>query len=356
MKQYLICFFIGSLFVSCYSPKSDIEEDKFPEILDFPKFNDDEIVLDKIAELNVGEISSKNFLVKNDLCVVYQQGKQLDDYDSQYQICVLKSGKLLKKNSWITYSNYQGYINSNNDIIVANRKFLAPDYNTFIDIKEIDYKWITKKYEKEFKAPLGEPEIDSLVHKKIKLEELKFQNEILTKINTIKRVSWSDENSLIEHNLKDQYYIINEQSIAPFILFGSFLNSPIKKDSVDFYEWDNSMIEKLKPKIEVNKKENIFLEGSADELEKIKTTFFKEFDKVVVDNYWFSQGNHMVGSFGYKPVYLSYYDIIYNNIKTKTKVNNSNQSVANPLTTDDGLYFFQEINSKVVIWFLKNKQ
>ncbi len=354
MNKYLIYIFIISFFNSCYSPKSDIEEDKYPEMAEFPKFTDDKIVLEKIGEMNFGENSSKSFLVKNNLCIVYEQGKQLDDYQYQCQICIIKSGKLLKKISWKANSEYDGYITNSNDIIVANRKFIAPNYDTFIDIKKIDFEWISKKYEKEFKAPLGEPELDSLVHKKIKLEEIAFQKEIVSTINTIKCVSYLNDEGLTDYDLKNKNYLINEQSSNPLFIYGSFFNSLIKKDSVDFYEWDKLIIEKLKPKIEINQKKTVFVSEYTESLEKIRTTFFEEFDKVVVDNYWFSQGNHMVASFGYRPIYLSYSNIAYKNIKTKTKVNNTNQTVANPLKADDGLYFFQEINGKVLIWFLKN--
>lgn len=50
MKNYLLLLFLTVITLSCYSPKSDIEEDKHPDITHFPSLKNNSIKLTKVAE------------------------------------------------------------------------------------------------------------------------------------------------------------------------------------------------------------------------------------------------------------------------------------------------------------------
>ena len=354
MKYKILIFGLLLQFTtSCYSPKHDIEDDKFPDIPEFPKFEDDKIVLEKVVEINSTDKSYFSYKLENDLFVIYKNNGQEQDYSFINEIYFFRNGKKLTSDSWRTFEQ-MNFIDDNKNIFYDNKRFNAPDYRTITAIEIIDYKQIEKKYENQFH--LGEIEKDSLVTKKQNAEELVYQKLIFNQIKTIEFIDNAltpKDLPLPEYEARNFDFICNANSAKPFIINGAFLMKINPKPADTLSDLDLELYEKLKNKIKAIPYSKSFVWEGDDAFSKNK--MFKEFDNAVVDNAWYSTGNHMVGSFGYDSVLLNYYDVNFKSIATKTKVNHKIQSVSNPFETSDGFYF-KSINhksNKVTIWFLR---
>ena len=354
MKYKILIFGMLLQFTtSCYSPKQDIEEDKFPDVPEFPKFEDDKIVLEKVVEINSSDKSSFSFKIENDLFVMNKDCGQNEDYSNINEIYFFRNGKKLTSDSWTTFEE-MNFIDDNKNIFYDNKRFEAPSYKTVTTIEVIDYKQIEKKYENQFH--LGENEKDTLITKKQNSEKLVFQKSILNQIKTIEFVDnalTSLKIPLPEYEARNIDFICNANSAKPFIINGGFLMKINPKPADTLSDLDLELYEKLKSKIIAIPYSKSFVWEGDDAFSKNK--MFKEFDNAVVDNAWYSTGNHMVGSFGYHSVLLNYYDVNFKSIATKTKVNHKIQSVSNPFETLDGFYF-KSVNyksNKVTIWFLR---
>jgi hypothetical protein len=342
------------LIISCYSPKRDIETDKHPEIPAFPTFKNNEIILQKVSEFKIGKDAYFEYLIKENLFFIYIIGKQdiNDHYNSKRQLITLSDGKFISLNTWKDNLNVKPFIDGNRNIYIGNHLFYPPKYTQTGMLYFKDLSIISKKYQDQFH--LGESEKDSVLIQKIRVEEINYQKSIFDSIDDIH--SFSVFTNSTEEYYKNENFICNLYSGKPFYLNSDFFNkieSNIKtqnsslKDSVYFNQ--------LQSKIKRIALENQF----KPDIDSVDTdiNFFKESDKIVTENYWFNSGNHFVASFGYRPIYMYYYDVVYKNIKTKTKVDYSKESVSNPIKVKKGLYFIVENfdTNKLTFWLLKSK-
>ena len=354
MKYKILIFGLLLQFTTlCYSPKHDIEEDKFPDIPEFPKFEDDKIVLEKVVEITTSDKSYFSFKIENDLFVMNKDCGQDEDYSNINEIYFFRNGKKLASNSWRTFEK-MNFIDGNKNIVYDNKRFNAPDYKAINTIEIINYNQIDQKYKNQYH--LGEIEKDSLVTKKQNAEELVYQKLIFNQIKTIEFVDNAltpKDLPLSQNEALNTDFICNSNTAKPFIISGGFFAKINPKPADTLSDLDLELYEKLKNKIKAIPYSKSFVWEGDDAFSKNK--LFKEFDNAVVDNAWYSTGNHMVGSFGYDSVLLNYYDVNFKSIATKTKVNHKIQSVSNPFETSDGFYF-KSINhksNKVTIWFLR---
>jgi hypothetical protein len=334
---------------SCYSPKTDVEEDKYPEIPEFPNFSDKKVVLEKVMELPLSQKDNCSYLVKDNYFFIYNYPKTDSHENHTNRIFIMREGKLTIAEQWSNIPNINNlaFIDDRGNLYANNRKYIAPDFRQKKILPFYDTDDITKKYEHFFDT--GESEKDSALLKKIADEKSAFQQIILDKTDKILLVSDEARTGILNYADYRDNYLGNPDQEDPY-----FISSNVLKSLEKFSEQDDPLYITLHPKIKLSRKENIF---SADIRKETRdTVFFKIKDKTVSGNQWFSTGNHFVASFGYQPVYMYYYDVKLGNKTISTKENHTKIITLDPIRTATGKYFLVSNvkEGKFEIYYLKN--
>ncbi|WBV61614.1 hypothetical protein PFY12_05695 [Chryseobacterium camelliae] len=352
MKIRVLLLLSFSTILSCYSPKTEVEEDKYPEIPDFPSFTAKNIQAGKVIEIPLSQKDNCYFLVKDNYFFIYSS--PVLNSENDYRTFIIKDGQLIFSDQWkgIQKTNNLTFLDQQGNFYANTIKYFAPDYSHKKHLPTYDIEDITKKYEPLFH--LGEAEKDSALLKKIKTEQITFQKNILGKINQILLIP-SDNNTkkVSDHADYGSNYLCNSDHENPFFVTSSLFKEVKNPISTASEEKDPLYI-KFHSKIKISPWEN----NSSSTLPKKDrdSTFFVLKDKSVSGNQWHSQGNHFVASFGYNPVYTYYYNIQFNNKVISTKENNTKMIISEPIKTGSGRYFLvsnMEVQ-KFQVYFLKN--
>jgi hypothetical protein len=340
---------------SCYSPKTDVEEDKYPEIPEFPNFSDKKVVLEKVMELPLSQKDSCSYLVKGNYLFVYNSPGMHSYENSTNRLFIITEGKPVIFEHWQSIPNINSlaFMDAVGNIYANNRKYLAPDFHYKKILPFYDANDITKKYEPLFHV--GESEKDSALFKKIEEEQAVLQKNILAKGDQILIVA-----DVVNYVVNDEIpgraidgfnYLFNPgQKNAYFVSYNLLQELKAKGSAAE----NDPIYAQLRPKIKLSPRENSFSPEIRKEYRD--TVTFKIKDKIVSGNQWFSTGNHFVASFGYQPVYMYYYDVKLGNKTISTKVDHTKIITSDPIRTTTGKYFLVSNvkEGKFQIYYLKN--
>lgn len=341
------------LFVlsSCYSPKTDVEEDKHPEIPEFPHFSDKTVVLEKVMELPLSQKDNCRYLVKDNYFLVYNFPVTDSHQNSTNMIFIMKEGKLAISEQWKNRPsiNNLAFMDETGNLYANNRKYLAPDFRYKKFLPFYDLNDITKKYEHLFHT--GESEKDSALFKKIEDEQSVLQKNVLDKADQIVMVADLMNTEIPDHAIYGGNYLFNPGQKNTYFVSYNLLQDLKTKDSA--VEKD-PVYAKIRPKIRLSPNENSFSPEIRKEYRD--TVSFKIKDKIVSGNQWFSTGNHFVASFGYHPVYMYYYDVKLSNKTVSTKEDHTKIIASDPIKTKTGQYFLVSNvrEGKFQIYYLKD--
>ncbi|PIF47155.1 hypothetical protein CLU96_4202 [Chryseobacterium sp. 52] len=342
-----------SLFIlsSCYSPKTDVEPDKHPEIPEFPNFSDKTVVLEKVMELPLSQKENCTYLVKGNYLFVYNF-PTLDSYKNDTnRLFIINEGKLAIFETWKNRPdiNNLAFMDEAGNVYANNRKYIAPDFRYKKILPFYDLNTITKKYEHLFHV--GESEKDSALFRKIGDEQAALQKNILDQADQILMVADDMNSEIMDYAAYGDSYLFNPGQKNTYFVSSNLLQELKTKDAA--VENDPVYI-KLRPKIKLLQNENSF----SPEIRKeyIDSVSFTIKDKIVSGNQWFSTGNHFVGSFGYTPVYMYYYDVKVGNKTVSTKEDHTKIMTSDPIQTKAGKYFLVSNvkEGKFQIYYLRN--
>lgn len=344
-----------SLFIlsSCYSPKTDVEEDKHPEIPEFPNFSDKTVVLEKVLELPLSQKDNCNFMVSGNYLFLYNFPR-FDSYQNSInRLFIITEGKLAISEKWKNMPNINNiaFIDTNGNIYVNNRKYIAPDFRYKKILPFYDVNDIMKKY--EHLLHVGEPEKDSALLRKIEDEQAILQKNILNKADQILLIPNETSPGIVGFSGSSDNYLFNPGQKNTFFASSNLLQT-LKKDSTAYASENDPLYVKLRPKMELSQRENNF--SPKIRKEDRDTVSFNVKDKIVSGNQWFSTGNHFVASFGYHPVYMYYYDVKIGNKTVSTKEDHTKIIASDPIKTKTGKYFLVSNmkEGKFQIYYLKN--
>ncbi|MBB6372488.1 hypothetical protein [Chryseobacterium shigense] len=345
-----------SLFIlsSCYSPKTDIEEDKHPEIPEFPHFSDKNVLLEKVMELPLSQKDNCTYLVKGNNLFIYSFPR-LDSYkNNTNRLFIINNGKLVIAEAWKNAPNINNlaFTDPGGNLYANNRKYMAPDFRYKEILPFYDLDNVKKKYEHLFHP--GEPEKDSVVFGKIADEQAILQKNILDKVSQILLIPDEMSAGIGDYAKYSDSYLFNPGQKNTYFVSSNLLQELNVKDSTVFSEEADPFYIKLRPKIKLSQKENNFSPEIGKEY--IDSVSFKIKDKIVSGNQWFSRGNHFVGSFGYTPVYMYYYDVKVGNKTVSTKEDHTKIIASDPIQAKTGKYFLVSNlkEGKFQIYYLKN--
>ena len=129
MKKYLLLLFLIVITLSCYSPKTDIEEDKHPEIPHFPSFKNNSIKLTKVAEWTATERNSIKFLSRGDYLYLFYSPDYLQRDRQDWKLLILKNDKTLQKDSLKTNFDIKNlaFLDSKNNLYANRFMYQYPD-------------------------------------------------------------------------------------------------------------------------------------------------------------------------------------------------------------------------------------
>lgn len=354
MKTRIILLCSLLLLQSCYSPKTDTEEDKHAEIPEFPNFSDPSVYAEKVMELPLSQSSNCYYQQKGDYFFVYNFPGL--DYASNNlcRIFIIRNGKPVISEKWknIPGTNNFAFIGDHADLYVNNRKYLAPDYTRKEIFPVYNLNDIQDKYDHLLHP--GENEKDSAVLHKIAAEQKQFQDDILTRIREIRYIDDEASPGIMNFPSSSASYFCNPDSENPFYIMPSFLEEPRAAFEMRDIGYKDSLYGKLRPKmVLVPRKNRLTREISKQHTD---STSFETKDRIVTGNAWFSRGNHYVASFGYYPVYMYYYDVQIRNKTVKTKEDNTKMAILSIAKASTGKYFLVKNlkEGKFQIYFLKN--
>lgn len=359
MKNYLLLLFLTVIMLSCYSPKSDIEEDKHPDITYFPNFKNNNIKLTKVAEWAATERNSIKFLSRGDYLYLFYSPDYLLNDRQDWKLLVLKNDKILQKDSLKTSFDIQNlaFLDSKNNLFANRFMYQYPDYKIKKEIPLFDLDVIAEKYDNQ--RHIGEQERDSAIFNKIHQEQKALQDKMYSQIQDMTLVS--NPNSAVD---LDNFswgtfnYFCNVNTSEPFLLKDGFL-SPISTDYTIYQPDQRKLLKELKPKMTRVPKDDMLRDNYYDTSSILKTEFKTAKDSIVTGNAWFSQGNHYVASFGYAPIYMKYYNINLNGTKSETKIDHTKIGISHLIDTDLGTYLIminkKEKIGKYEIYYLPKK-
>ncbi|KPE49380.1 hypothetical protein [Chryseobacterium indologenes] len=354
MKTRIILLFSLLVLQSCYSPKTDIEKDQYPEIPEFPKFSDPAVYAEKVMELPLSQSSNCFYQQKDDYFFIYNYPGPERSADMLCRIFIIKNGKPVISESWkdIPKTNNFAFVGDHADLYVNNRRYLAPDYTRKEIFPIYDLNDVQSKYEHLFHA--GEHEKDSVLFRKIAMEQKQLQNNILSRIKEIRYIDDEANSGIMNYPSAFASYLCNPDSKAPFYIMPDFLEEPKDAFETRNASYRDSLYGKLRPKMTLVSKENKFTRKISTSF--ADSTFFKEKGRIVTGNAWFSRGNHYVASFGYSPVYMYYYDLKIRNKTISTKEDHTKMMITSIAKTASGKYFL--VNNlkagKFQVYFLRN--
>ncbi|WP_300671516.1 hypothetical protein [Soonwooa sp.] len=360
MKNYLHLLFLTAITVSCYSPKSDIEEDKHPDIPHFPSFKNNNIKLTKVAEWTATERNSIKFLSRGDYLYLFYSPEYLLNDRQDWKLLILKNDKILQKDSLKTNFTIQNlaFLDSKNNLYVNRFMYQYPDYKTKKEIPIFDLDVIAEKYDKQMHR--GEQERDSAIFNQIHQEQKAFQDKMYSQIQDLTLVSNPSNSSVDLDNFSwgTFNYFCNLNSNEAFLLRDGFL-SPISTEYTKYQPDQRNLLKELKPKMTLVPKKDMLQDNYYDTSSILKTEFKTAKDSIVTGNVWFSRGNHYVASFGYAPIYMKYYNLNLNGTKTETKIDHTKTGISHLIDTDLGTYLIminkKENVGKYEVYFLPKK-
>ncbi|MBL1219762.1 hypothetical protein JET18_02875 [Chryseobacterium sp. L7] len=347
--------FVLMLFVlsSCYSPKTDVEEDKHPEIPEFPVFSDPAIRLEKVMELPLSQKDNCTYLVKDTYFFIFNYPRTDSHQNDTNRLFIMNKGKLAIVEKWknIPAINNLAFLDPAGNLYANNRKYMTPDYRYKKILPFYNLDDVTKKYEHLFHV--GESEKDSALHKKIADEQTALQKNILDKTDHILLIPGDTNGGIYGYAAYGDNYLFNPGQKNSFFVSSNLLGT-LKKDSAASSGDSDPLYVKLRPKIELSSRKTNFSTRIHNEF--IDSVSFKIRDKIVSGNQWFSTGNHFVASFGYHPVYMYYYDVQIGNKTVSTKENHTKILASDPIRTQAGKYFLVSNlkEGKFQIYYLKN--
>lgn len=344
-----------SLFVlsSCYSPKTDVEEDKHPEIPEFPNFSDKTVVLKKVLELPLSQKDNCSYLVTDNYLFVYNYPRTDSYKNTTNQLFIINERKLTIAEKWTNMPNINNlaFIDNAGNLYANNRKYLAPEFRYKQILPIYDINDISKKY--EHLLHVGEPEKDSVLLRKIADEQAVLQKNILDKADQILLVPEDVNSEILNYAAYGDNYLVNPNQKKAYFVSSNLLGS-LKKTSEKISEESDSLYIELHPKIKLSQEENNFSPKIRKEYRD--TVSFSVRDKIVSGNQWFSTGNHFVASFGYNPVYMYYYDVKLGDKTVSTKEDHTKIVASDPIKTKTGKYFLVSNvkEGKFQIYYLEN--
>lgn len=354
MKARIIFLFSMLVLQSCYSPKTDIEEDKHPEIPEFPKFSDPAIYAEKVMELPLSQSSNCFYQQKDDYFFIYNYPGL--DYASNdlCQLFIIRNGKPVIFEKWknIPKINNFAFMGDHADLYVNNRRYLAPHYTQKEIFPIYNLNDVQDKYDHLLHP--GENEKDSAVLQKIAMEQKQLQDNILSRIKDIRYIDDEASPGIMNYPSLSASYLCNAGSENPFYIMPDFLEESRAAFEMRDVSYRDSLYGRFRPKMTLVSKENRFTREISKQ--HADSTFFNQKDRIVTGNAWFSRGNHYVASFGYSPVYMYYYDLKIKNKTLSTKEDNTKMVITSIVKTASGKYFL--VNNlkaeKFQIYFLKN--
>ncbi len=338
MKNYLLLLFLIALTISCYSPKSDIEEDKHPEMPEFPLVQNQKIKIEKVADWYEENNFNIRFLAKNNKLIIFYTPKIIESENQYSKLFVIEHAKRLLSDSLkMSFDNLNTiFLDNQQNLIVNKYKYQFPDYQTKSELAFYDLKDIKKKYESQLH--IGEQERDSAVFDKIYLEQKDLQEKVINRIKYMYKIrDWDSFASTEVSQYPYMNYYCNLDDQDAFLINDDFLNN-ISTNYTHYKPNDQNLERQLESKVKNIPPENLFNDESSQLQSTLKTQFKKASDSVVSGNIWYSQGNHFVASFGYLPTYLKYYNFDVNGIKAATKIDFSTTKIINIADNKVGTY------------------
>jgi hypothetical protein len=339
---------------SCYSPKTDIEKDRHPEIPEFPKFSDPDIYAEKVLDLPVSQSSNCYYRQKGDYLFVYNYPGL--DYASNEtcRIFIIKNGKPVIFEKWKSRPriNNFAFTDEKGDLYVNNRKYLAPDYTRKKVFPVYNLDRVRDQY--DHLLHLGEQEKDSAVLQKIAVEQKQLQERILGRIKEIRYIEDEGDSTVARSLSITASYLCNPGSENPFYIMPHFLEETLDAFEMRDVNYKDSLYGKYRPKMVPVPEQYKFTKTIRKQ--DTDSTSFEVKDKIVTGNQWFGTGNHFVTAFGYYPVYMYYYDVQSRNKTVKTKEDNTKMVILSIAKASTGKYFLVKNlkEGKFQIYFLKN--
>ena len=280
-------FFLFCLILtSCYSPKEEIESDKFPDIKTFDQvFNKQ-----KKMNLNTNKLESV-YQIEDYIFINYQLG------EGKYRLLILKNGEQIIQSDFSTPFRAEEIVN-NQFIGLVEEKMLSIDLNN-----------------------LKNQQIFQILRSKE--NNLSYNDSISKKIKTIYYLDTivNHKNAEMMKGDRMQWYFLVKDSLSNKF----YIERDIFRDSINFnptnFEWIKQNSEYIYQSYATNENKN-----------------FKQYDKVVVDNKWCTSGNHFVASFGYCPVYINYFSTNFNKKEYKFKIDEREETPLQFLNFDKEIY------------------
>lgn len=345
MKNYLLLLFLTVITLSCYSPKTDIEEDKHPDIPHFPSFKNNNFKLTKVAAWTATERNNVKFLSRGNYLYLFYSPDYLQSDRQDWKLLILNRDKILQKDSLKTNFDIQNlaFLDSKKNLIANRFMYQYPDYKIKKEIPLFDLDVIPKKYEKQMH--LGEQERDSAIFNKIHEEQKALQHKMYSQIQDMTLASNPNAAADLDNFSWGTFnYFCNLNTNEPFLLKDGFL-SPISTDYTKYQPDQRNLLKELKPKMTHIPNDGMLRDNYYDTSSILKPEFKTAKDSVVTGNAWFSQGNHYVASFGYAPIYMKYYTLNLNGKQVETKIDNNKIRISHLIDTDAGTYLII-INNK----------
>lgn len=232
MKKTFYLLLTGLIFQSCYSPKSEIEIDKHPEIPEFPYFSDKNIRAVKVLELPLSQEKNCLYLQKGDYFFV-QNYPHLDSFENNIcRIFILKDDQIILFEKWKDnpQKNNLAFLDENSNLFVNDRKYFAPHYDKKKMLPLYDLDQIFKNYEPLYKV--GEDEKQTRLLQKIDDEKRVLQKNTLEKIN--KMLISTEERELAAQAEQGYNYLCNPDEKNPFLV-----SSNIFRKIKNFNQYDD---------------------------------------------------------------------------------------------------------------------
>ncbi|UAY51683.1 hypothetical protein [Ferruginibacter albus] len=320
----VVCCMLASCW---YYPKAKVEKDKFPQIPNFPLFEDGKLKAQKVFSVYPAKETEVCYLNRNDtlFLVIITSNFSKDSYYLTYHIAALHSGKLFFTDSCLPGVS-RFFTDVKGNVFFQQWKYYAPSYQrkdslAYYDINSIRNKFQSAQYEGDTAVSKN----DSLLHAATIKEESKFRQQVFNQIKEIVQVTpdniQTKKFGAVENG--QTFFLCNANSTTPFYIDANMFNTAHPEWGKNFEAIDSGYYYKMKDKVNFLPARQYFTDDMYDTTKRNIVThrILHEFDKIVVENKWLKGGSRIIIEFGYKQVYLYYYDVTVNTIKTRTKIN-----------------------------------
>ena len=277
-------------FTGCYTPKTDIEGDKYPELKTFKKTFVHYKLMD--IDLNLKDSDNIEFFETKDLDILL-----FKTTNNNKKIILFKENKIT--NTLVVDENFVFYKLTDGKIIgVLNDEILEIN---------IDDAKVSKKT-----AIISDINNDP--------DARSIRNDSISKL--IKTIEYSE--TIIDHRNLDHeapYLLVNNNTDSTF-----YISKYLFIDSINF----------ASDKFIWQKNKELKDEPISNQLRYSEK--FNVYDQAVVDNKKCSSGNHFVFSFGYCPVYMKYISMNVNMKSISYKVDERTELIPSFFESKNGFY------------------